>query len=329
MGVNVMRYQKSSIMVSLGLIFLMSTPSNAAEQYSMAVGTLGGTMGRIGAGLSDAFNKDQSISNLSVTPGGGSSNPARVGTGGADFGYSFSNFIDNAIKGKAPNKKAYANLRVVANFYNSCYHQYVAKDVYDAGYKTWEDIVNSKKSLRMALVKKGTSSEAVGALIVKHLGSSYQKMAARGDKQTFAGTSANSRAIRSNQVDFYFHNSGDPNGAGIQAALGRDLTFLKLSKNVKSMMTSEGFTPCVIPGGIYKGNPNDTQSMGIDGMLITTDKMSSDVVYNILKSTFGNLKKLSNVHKIYKKLTPQSAAKVGTLPLHDGAKRFYKEAGVL
>ena len=67
-------------------------------------------------------------------------------------------------------------------------------------------------------------------------------MAARGDKQTFSGTGANSRAIRSGQIDFYFHNSGDPNGAGIQAALGRDLTFLKLTPKIRTILSDNGFS---------------------------------------------------------------------------------------
>ena len=226
----------------LGLVAIIigifsSGPVYSADQLSVAVGTLGGTMGRIGSGLADVFNKGQSAVKLSVVPGGGSSNPARVGSGGADFGYSFSSFTMNARKGKAPYKKAFSNLRVVSSF------------------KTWEDIVNSKKALNVGLVKKGTSSEKIGSTIVNFLGSSYAKMAARGDKQTFTGTSANSRAIRAKQIDFYFHNSGDPNGAGIQAALGRDITFLKMSSKVRKMLLDDGMSPCVIPGGIYKGNP--------------------------------------------------------------------------
>jgi hypothetical protein len=318
----------------LGLVAIIigifsSGPVYSADQLSVAVGTLGGTMGRIGSGLADVFNKGQSAVKLSVVPGGGSSNPARVGSGGADFGYSFSSFTLNARKGKAPYKKAFSNLRVVSSFYSSCYHQYVAKDLFDAGYKTWEDIVNSKKALKVGLVKKGTSSEKIGATIVNFLGSSYAKMAARGDKQTFTGTSANSRAIRAKQIDFYFHNSGDPNGAGIQAALGRDITFLKMSSKVKKMLLDDGMSPCVIPGGIYKGNPNDTESMGVTGMLLTTDKMSSDTVYKMLKIANSNMKKLAGVHKIYKNWTPKIGADVAGLPLHDGAKRFFKEAGAL
>ena len=64
---------------------------------------------------------------------------------------------------------------------------------------------------------------------------------------------------------------------------------------------------CVIPGGIYKCNDKDTHSMGLSGLMITTDKMSAETVYNLLKIGHANRKTLGSVHKIYKKWTPKSS----------------------
>ena len=113
-----MRYLTPAIMLAAGIATTAAipTPTLAADQYSIAVGTLGGTMGRLGAGLADVVNKNQTDMKLSVTPGGGRANPARVSTGGADFGYSFTNFTATALAGKAPFDKKYPNLRVVARF---------------------------------------------------------------------------------------------------------------------------------------------------------------------------------------------------------------------
>ena len=52
-------------------------------------------------------------------------------------------------------------------------------------------------------------------------------------------------------------------------------------------------------------------------------------VYKMLKIANSNMKKLAGVHKIYKSWTPKIGADVAGLPLHDGAKRFFKEAGAL
>ena len=300
---------------------------SAPAKYDIAVGTLGGTMGRLGAGLSEILNRKQNKVIYSVVPGGGRANPARVGGGGADFGYSFSNFAGAALAGKAPFKKVYKDLRGIATFWDSCYHQYAAKELYDSGIKTWADIIKAKKPQKVGVAKKGTSTEFVGSVIVKHYGTSYKALTKRGYKLNFAGVGGMSRAIRGRQIDYYFHNSGDPNGSGIQAALGRNIVLLDMSDDVKKLLAGHGFTPCQIPGGIYKGNPNPKDSMGLSGVLLTTTKMSADVVYSILKIAKAERKFLGGVHKIYKSWDPKKASMNIGVPLHDGAKRFYKEIG--
>lgn len=318
-----------AVLVMAASLFAAPAAESAPKQYSLVVGSLGGTMGRLGAGLADIVNRKAKDFKFSVVPGGGRANPARIGGGGGDIGYSFSNFIANATAGKVPFKKKYPNLRGIAKFWQSCYHQYAAKDQMDAGIRSWKDIVNSKKPLKVGPAKKGTSTEYITRLIVQHYGSSYKDLKKRGYKLNFAGVNGMSRAIRSSQIDFYFHNSGDPNGAGIQAALGRDLRFLKLEDDAKKMLVKAGFSPCEIPGGIYRGIDQATPSVGANGVLLTTDKMDPNVVYNTLKIIADNQKFLGGVHKIYKEWNPKSASKGLGAALHPGAVRFYKEKGAL
>ena len=302
---------------------------SAPRQYSLVVGTLGGTMGRLGAGLADVVNRKAKGFKFSVVPGGGRANPARIGGGGGDIGSSFSNFVANATAGKVPFKKKYPNLRGIAQFWQSCYHQYAGKNMMEAGIRSWKNIVGSKKPLKLGPAKKGTSTEYISRLLVEFYGSSYKGLQKRGFKLSFAGVNGMSRQIRSSQIDFYFHNSGDPNGAGIQAALGRNLRFLVLEDDAKKMLVSAGFSPCKIPGGIYRGIDQATPSVGANGVLLTTDKMDPSVVYNVLKIIVENKKFLGGVHKVYKKWNPKTAGKGLGAPLHPGAKRFFKEQGAL
>ncbi len=324
-----MRYTAIAIAVVVGVSLAnISTPAySAPKQYTLAVGSLGGTMGRLGAGLSNLQNDKQNKYKYSITPGGGRANPARVGGGGADFGFSFSNMLKAARKGKFPYKKAYPDLRMIAQFWQSCYHQYISKELYNSGVKTWDDIIASKKPLKIGPSKKGTSSEFISSLIVKHLAGGYKKLEDRGYKLLFAGAGGSSRAISSRQIDMYVHNSGIPNGAGVRAHLSRDLTFMDMSDNVKKMLLKHQFSPCTIPGGTYKGAKEDKHSVGAHGMLFTTKQMSTDTVYSFLKVAHGNVKTLKNVHKVFKKWTPKfAAAKLG-VPMHPGAIKYYKEVG--
>jgi uncharacterized protein len=327
-----MRKLVTSVLVGGGLIVSAAatpTPAYSADQYTFAVGSLGGTFGRLGAGLVEIFNQKQEKSKFSVVPGGGKSNPARIGTLGADMGFSFGNLIKNARAGQSPYKKAYSNLRMVANFYDSCYHQYAAKELVAGGVKSMDDLVASKTPQKISVGKKGTSTEYIASLMMKHLGTSYKGLEKRGYKIVFAGVSASSRQIRSRGIDYYLHNSGIPNAGGIQAHLSRDLVFLKMTDGTKKALMNAGFAKCVIPGGIYKGAPGETHSVGTNGVVIATEKTPTDLVYNFLKITHGNPKFLHNVHKIFKKWTKKKASVDLGIPKHPGAIKYYKEAGLM
>ena len=307
-----------------------SVPAFSAEQYTMAVGSLGGTFGRLGAGLTEVFNQHNDEQKLSVVPGGGKANPARIGTGGADIGFSFGNLVNNAIKGEFPYApKKYDNLRMIGAFYNSCYHQYAAKERFDAGIRTIDDLVASKEPLGISVGKKGTSTEFVSSVMLKHLGTSYDELEKRGFKIVFAGVGASSRQIRSRSIDFYNHNSGIPNAAGIQAHLSRDLTFLEMSEGVRGALIKAGFNDCEIPGGLYKGAPEAVKSVGTSGIVIGTDKTPDTLVYAFVKTAWENRKTLHEVHKIFKTWDLEKASVDLGVPFHPAAVKFYKEQGVM
>lgn len=308
----------------------ISTPALSADQYTMAVGSLGGTFGRLGAGLTEVFNQNNKDQKISVVPGGGKANPARIGSGGADLGFSFGNLVNNAVKGEFPYApKKFPNLRMVAAFYNSCYHQYASRERFDAGIKTIDDLVASKEPLAISVGKKGTSTEFVSSVMIKHLGTSYKELEKRGFKIVYAGVGASSRQIRSRSIDFYNHNSGIPNAAGIQAHLSRDLTFLQMSPGVRGALIKAGFNDCVIPGGLYKGAPEDVKSVGTSGIVIGTDKTPDKLVYAFVKTSWENRKTLHEVHKIFKAWNLKKASQNLGIEFHPAAVKFYKEQGVM
>lgn len=85
----------------------------------------------------------------------------------------------------------------------------------------------------------------------------------------------------------------------------------------------------VIPGGMYVGIPNDIQTFGVRATLVTTTDMSDDVIYKVTKSVFENLDAFKMLHPIFADLEKNKMAQEGrTAPYHDGAVRYYKEAGI-
>lgn len=304
-------------------------PASAQEQYSLAVGTQGGTMDRLGAGLVEVFNQHQDDARISTVPGGGAANPARVGGADADLGFSFSNFAVSAYNGRGNFDQEYKNLRHVAAFWGSCYHQYVAQEVYDGGIRSWDDIVASEEPLAIGAGSPGTSTDAINRLLLDAYDTSFEDLEDRGFKFTYAGMSQISQQMRAGQIDIYFHNSGDPNAAGVEASVGRDLTFMELSDKARETLVNAGFSACTIPGGIYDNVDEDHASMGALGVLLAKEDVDPELIYQFLKITHENIDYLGGVQKIFASWTPEYGAADYGVPLHEGAERFYREVGVL
>ena len=56
--------------------------------------------------------------------------------------------------------------------------------------------------------------------------------------------------------------------------------------------------------------------------------LSEDLVYRMAKSIINNIDAVKAVHKNYETLTPELIASDIGVPMHPGAAKYYKEAGL-
>ena len=86
----------------------------------------------------------------------------------------------------------------------------------------------------------------------------------------------------------------------------------------------------VVPGGIYRGNDRDIEGLGLIATLVTTAEVSPAVVYEVTKAFFAGLDRLREASPLFTQLASEDMAEAGlSAPLHDGAVRFFEEAGLL
>ncbi|MEQ8194108.1 MAG: TAXI family TRAP transporter solute-binding subunit, partial [Rhodospirillales bacterium] len=83
-----------------------------------------------------------------------------------------------------------------------------------------------------------------------------------------------------------------------------------------------------IPGKMYTDTPDDIQTFGYQAIMFSTSKVHPSTIFNVMNSTFGNLDKFRNVHPALKSITLKKMTDGLTIPLHDGAKRFYAKHGI-
>jgi len=86
-----------------------------------------------------------------------------------------------------------------------------------------------------------------------------------------------------------------------------------------------------IPAGTYEGVDYDVKSLAGGAQWMTSSKVSDELVYNITKALWNDSsqKLFSNGHPKAQMIKLETALSGVTIPLHAGAERFYREAGVL
>ena len=77
------------------------------------------------------------------------------------------------------------------------------------------------------------------------------------------------------------------------------------------------------------GQDADIPTAAITNILVSHDKVSDDVAYQMTKLIFENLDRLSSAHSAAKDIKLETATEGLPIPLHPGAERYYKEVGAL
>jgi TRAP transporter TAXI family solute receptor len=96
------------------------------------------------------------------------------------------------------------------------------------------------------------------------------------------------------------------------------------------LATHPYYAKAVIPGGLYYGADDATPSFGVRATLVTTAETPDDVVYLVVKSVFDNFEQFKALHPALANLDRREMANAAlSAPLHPGAERYFREAGLM
>ncbi len=90
------------------------------------------------------------------------------------------------------------------------------------------------------------------------------------------------------------------------------------------------FIRAEIPGGIYGGNPEPLETVGVRATLVTAEKLPGRIAYEVVKSVFGDFETFRRSAAVLAPLDRRRMVVESlTAPLHEGAVKFYRQAGLL
>jgi TRAP transporter TAXI family solute receptor len=99
---------------------------------------------------------------------------------------------------------------------------------------------------------------------------------------------------------------------------------------VEALLKEQPFyTQVQLPANTYKGQSAPVSTIAVMAVWTAHDGVSDNTAYEVTKALYENTAIMGQVHVQGKNITLNTATAVGSLPLHPGAARYFREKGVL
>jgi len=192
----------------------------------------------------------------------------------------------------------------------------------DAGASHIGDLVGK----RVNVGNPGSGSEATWNVVWNALG--YDN----GDLKLAATlkSAETGAALCDNKIDAYTWLVGHPNALAKESATTCDVRFIEVSGPAIDKLIDDNpfYRHATIPGGMYRGNPNDIATFGVGATFVTSTAVPEDVIYQVVKAVFDNFDDFKKLHPAFANLKESEMIRDAlSAPLHAGAVKYYKERG--
>jgi len=311
----------------LGAALLAALPGTGMAQQKFVTSGTGGVTGvyyAAGGAICRLLNKDRKSHGIrcSVESTGGSAyNVNTIRAGELDFGMAQSDVHYNGLKGAGAFKDAgpFADLRSVFSVHPEPFTVLARKE---ANVTKFEDL----KGKRFNVGNPGSGTRASLEELLGALGWKLSDFALASELKA----DEHGPALCDNKIDGFFYGVGHPS-ANIQdptTTCGAKLVPIEGPAVDKLVAANPYFAKATIPGGLYNNNPQPTNTYGVLATLVSSTKVDSETVYQLVKATFENFDEFKKLHPAFANLDPKKMIKDGlSAPLHDGAVKYYKEKG--
>lgn len=298
-----------------------------AEQKFVTIGT-GGVTGvyyPTGGAICRLVNKgrkDHGIRCSVESTGGSVYNLNTIAAGELDMGVCQSDWQYHAYHGTSKFEgKQNKDLRAVFSVHPEPF-TVVARE--DSGIEDFEDL----KGKRVNIGNPGSGQRGTMEVLMEAYG---------WDKETFKlaselKSSEQANALCDNKIDAFVFTVGHPSGSIKEATTACDTKLVNVKGPVIEELVEKFpyYRTAVIPGGMYRNNPHDTSTFGVGATFVSSADVPEDVIYNVVKAVFENFNQFKKLHPAFGVLKKEEMIKEGlSAPLHRGAEKYYKEAGLM
>ena len=309
-------------------VTLLPQTTVAADNQFVTIGT-GGVTGvyyPTGGAICRLVNKSRKEHGIrcSVESTGGSVyNLNTIAAGELDMGVAQSDWQYHAYNGTSKFKEQGPNkdLRAVFSVHPEPFTM-VARA--DSGIKNVSDI----KGKRVNIGNPGSGQRGTMEVLMNAMGLKVSDLKLASELKA----AEQSSALCDNKIDAMVYVVGHPNGSIKEATTSCDSVLVNVTGKAVDKLIKDNayYRTATIPGGMYRGTDTDTKTFGVGATFVSSAKVPEKVIYNVVKAVFENFEDFKKLHPAFVVLKKEEMIKDGlSAPLHKGAIKYYKEAGLM
>ncbi len=309
---------------TIAILSLLCNPAFALERITIGTGGLTGTYYPTGAAICRMVNKLSKTVKIRCSVEATQASVYNINSiknSELDLGIAQSDVVYQASRGNGQFKgKQVKKLRSVMAIYPELLTLVSTKD---SKIKSLKDIKNK----RINIGNKGSGTEGTVLALFKENNITKSQLKYAGSLNAVSMPDA----LRDNKIDAYFYIVGHPN-ANIKIAtdsINARIIPLK-GKTINSLLKKYPyFAKASIPAGMYKNNNKKIETFGVKAVLVASTDVKNETIYELVKVILENFDAFKKLHPAYANITKASLLDGLSAPLHKGAKKYFKEAGLL
>ena len=312
---------KPRALIAAGAALFLSLTAHAQEFVTVLTGGTSGVYYPMGVALSQVYGKAMPGAKTSAQVTKASAeNLNLLQAGRGEIAFTLGDALNEAWKGneeagfKTPLKK----LRTIAAIYPN-YIQIVAAA--DSGIKTLADL----KGKRVAVGAPKSGTELNARDIFRGAGMSYKDFS----KVEYLPFGESVELMKNRQLDATLISAGLGVAAIRDLATSVKIVVVPIPADVVAKIGEAAYQAGTVPANTYNGQADAVATVAIQNFLVSHEGVSTDAAYKMTKAIFDNLPELHAAHAAAKAITKENAAKAPPAPLHPGAEKYYKEAGLI
>ena len=302
--------------------------ASAQDQTFITIGT-GGVTGvyyPTGGAICRLVNRGRSEHGIRCgveSTGGSVYNINAIRAGELEFGVAQSDWQYHAYNGTSrfEEQGPFENLRAVFSVHPEPF-TVVARA--DSGIENFEDL----RGMRVNVGNPGSGQRGTMEVLMEAMGWTMDDFSIASELQA----AEQSQALCDNNIDAMVYTVGHPSGSIQEATTACDSVLVNVTGPAVDQLVADNpfYRYATIPGGMYRGNDEDVQTFGVGATFVTSADVPDDVVYEVVRAVMENIDQFRSLHPAFANLDPREMANDGlSAPLHPGAERYYREAGLI